>query len=1485
MTMSTKDHDSNGTNGENTEVREDASLPDPADGPGVPVVGLGASAGGLSALERFFDQLSDSTQAAFVLVQHLAPDRESEMAELLQNHTGMKVTQIQDGQPVAPNNVYVIPPGASLEIRQSVLSLSEPHEQRGKRLPIDHFLRSLAEDQGDNAVCIIFSGTGSDGSLGLKAIKESAGICMVQDPDDAEYEGMPQSAIATGEVDIIATATELARRLNEYIEHDRSIELPRVAGSLPDDDTDALQTILSTVRQNTGNDFSSYKRSTILRRIARRIQVNQVASLEEYANFLRNYPQEVDSLFKDFLISVTNFFRDTEAFEYVEEDVIPELVKRRDENGQIRVWVAGCATGEEAYSIAMQLLEQTDAKHRPPNLQVFATDLDDDALDFARRGTYPSSIAADVSPERLDRFFVEEKDGYRVTTQLKDVVLFAHHNLLTDPPFSDLDLVTCRNLLIYLERDVQQRLFDMFHYALNEDGVLFLGGSESPENVSNIFEGVNKAHRVYRCRKVPEKMPSFFPVNTITDVGDEAQDGGASGRSKTMSFGEIHRTLMLEEYAPPGVIVDEDYSIVHLFGNVGRILRPTEGDPTQNLLEKVGQNLRLELRPALFRAFERGESVSSRHVREQVDDQTRLINLSVRPLKHSAITGNYVHVVFDEVEDAPEALLRPDEADASGELVEHLEKELDRTKERLQTVTEEFETSNEELKASNEELQSMNEELRSTTEELETSKEELQSTNEELVTVNHELKTKIEELNEANADLENLLASTDIGTIFLNRDLNIKRFTPGMKSLFNLIDEDKGRPFSHISHALEYDGFVEDAEEVLDTLKPREIETESEDGRYLLVRILPYRTRDDRVDGVVLTFIDITARRTAEAEVKERARQQAVLARLGQMALRTEDTEQLKGQILEEVARAFDAQYCMILRLVDGALELDQGRGWDEGELQSIAANMGQSSHVGYTLTVDEPVIVNDFAADDRFAGPKRLADEDLQSGMSVAIHGEDDPYGILAVHAAEPAEYTVDDANFLHSVANLLGEFIRRTRTEEALREAKEEAEAATHAKSAFLANISHDLRTPLTALSGLAEVLQRRLDGDDATMVEQILDSADQLEKTLNAVLQFVDHGNTLTLTPKPVDVRSVVESVVGVVRESAPDAVDIRIDGPTDDEGSPQPVDAHLDETALNRVISNLVGNAVKFTDEGYVCVRIRERDEQLQIVVADTGEGMEADFLDRAFEPFEQQTMGAHRKHGGHGLGLAIVLELVEAMEGSVRVKSQPGRGTVFLVELPRSIGDASAGSSETSESQSPNASTSERGPAPSSMRPTEPKTEEGDSGKSGLQEEVAETDMPENGAPENGAPENEAPENRGEDGDEEGSDRMSLLLLEDNENSRYMFEHLLEDDFDVTSCLTYQGALDAAKNQRFDILLLDIHLDGQESGVDALHAIRDLPGYDAVPAVACTAFAREEERQSFLDDRFDRCVAKPVDTRKLRELLKEIVRDASRTSGT
>jgi two-component system CheB/CheR fusion protein len=854
--------------------------PSAPNNPRTTVVGIGASAGGVRALSQLFDALPDQLGAAFVVVVHLSPESRSELPNILSHRTKLGVVQVTETLPLRPDCIYVIPPDLQLKISDNEIAAIPFDEPRGKRAPIDSFFRSLASQHGDG-LAVILSGGGSDGAIGVRAVKEAGGIILVQSPDEAEHDSMPRNAIATEVADFVLPIRQLAEQLAILVP--AKGQIPAITKA-PDEE-EHLRRVLAHLRVRTGHDFSHYKRSTILRRVQRRMQITRKEGLDDYFAFLRDSADEAQALLADLLISVTTFFRDSRAFETLARVAITEMFKGK-EHGSIRVWSAGCATGEEAYSVAMLLMEEASRHELRPEIQVFGSDMDPRALTIAREGRYPSSIEADVSEERLRRFFVRDGDYYRVKRDLRDVVLFANHSLLKDPPFSRLDLILCRNLLIYLDRDLQQQVLSTLHYGLNPDGYLFLGSSESAEHPDGLFRTIDRDARIYQSLgHIADRLPTFPRLSGLSVEHASLVAATPTPLSARTTL-TAHRES-LEATAPPSILVDDTHRVIHLSENSGRYLHPSAGPLTTDLTDLVRSELRFELRAALHRAFERHEQTLTAGIPVRFNGSAIRIHLQVKPMKDENNEGPPRRAIVFFIEGDTEDSYGPSSqngiAEPNNQAVERLKQELELSQARLRTTREESEAANEELRAANEELQSINEEYRSTAEELETSKEELQSINEELQTVNSELKLKLETVSRANSDLQNLMAAMDFGTLFLDPTLKIKRFTPRLSDLFSITPGDIGRPITDFTHQLDYDELTADAKAVLDNLVPIEREIRSRKGEWYLVRYRPYRTVDDKIDGVVATFVDVTERRQMENALRtseERLRQEMRLVEL-----------------------------------------------------------------------------------------------------------------------------------------------------------------------------------------------------------------------------------------------------------------------------------------------------------------------------------------------------------------------------------------------------------------------------------------------------------------------------------------------------------------------------------------------------------------------------------------------------------------------------
>ena len=837
-----------------------------------PIVAIGASAGGLEALQELVHELPDDSGVCFVVIQHLAPDHESIMDELLGSHTPVDVKKIEDGAQPAANCVFVNPPGPSVLIEDGVFRLRKREEEAGLRTPIDQFFKSVAKTCGRDSVCVVLSGTGSDGTDGLRAVKASGGMAIVQKSDSARFPGMPDSAAATGLVDFVLRPKDMAACISEIIDHREALNGERDSDSRYREIEEHLNAILDAVADEDGPDFGKYKPGTLVRRIDRRMMLRRQRTVEGYVGALKREEDERSRLLQDFLIGVTRFFRDGEAFDELARCAIAPMVDTDQED--FRIWVPGCSTGEEAYTLAILMIEAMETANDRRPVKIFGTDIDLAALRHARAGHYNIGAVADLSEARRERFFRKDNGRYRVAQELRDSVVFAPHNLVEDPPFSRLDLVTCRNLLIYLNDRTQANVIPRFHYALNPGGYLFLGSAESVDPSPELFTPSDREARVYAA-----KAGAGRGLDVMTELPREHRPRlpsiSQSDREPSPAPSLATHMAALEDFAPPSALVDDQNRILNLSRNAGHFIRPPEGPYTSELTSVVREELRSELKRALNRAFSVGEPALTLPVTVGFNGSARRVIIHVQPVDQDSRQYRQALVLFIDSGSASQDDTRPDDLPDEGsdsERIRELENELRMTQERLSATRREHESSIQELKISNEELQSVNEEYRSTAEELETSKEELQSINEELSTVNSELKNKLDTIASAHSDLQNLINATEIGTLFLDSKLKIKMLTPAVEQLFNVTDSDVGRPITDFTHKLTYDGVESDAKKVLRDLAPVESEVKTSDGRWLMMHLRPYRTVEDRIEGVVLSFVDITARREAKERLRESER-------------------------------------------------------------------------------------------------------------------------------------------------------------------------------------------------------------------------------------------------------------------------------------------------------------------------------------------------------------------------------------------------------------------------------------------------------------------------------------------------------------------------------------------------------------------------------------------------------------------------------------
>ena len=1213
-----------------------------------PVVGIGASAGCIQALTTLFSQMPANSGMAFVVIVHLSPKHESNIDHIIATCTSMPVLQVTESVAIEADHVYVISPTHQLQMDDGRLLVSELERPRGRHVAIDTFFRTLAEVHMERAVCIVLSGTGSDGAIGVQRIKECGGVALAQTPSDAEYDGMPHSAIATGAVDFVLPAADMALKLVQLWGNAQRIELPASNDASmrvehpPTADAAAraeaaLHDVMTVLRQRTGHDFAHYKRATVLRRLERRLQVNGVPTLPDYHAFLESHPTETPALLKDLLISVTNFFRDRESFLALERELaaLPPPATAAQGNNKLRAWVAGCATGEEAYSVAMLLLEHAAQLPQPPEVLVFASDIDERAIATARAGVYPGSIDTDVPIARLRQFFQKHDGHWAVRRDLREKVLFAAHNILRDPPFSNLDVVCCRNLLIYLDRSVQTRVLEMFHFALNPGGLLFLGTSESADASGDLFVPVDKKHRIYRANRV-KRRPRALP-NLPLDAGGRLILPFTPPPVSRESYAELHDRLR-EAYAPPSVLIDANARVMHSTERAGAYLRFAPGQPSQDLLDVVRPALRLELRTAIYQAQEARQSVEARRILVDNEGHSTWVTITARPVENGG--ARFVLVLFDEVE----ATLHADATDAAAKdpMLKLLEEELQKTRIQLHGSIGQSATSTEELRASNEELQAINEELRSTTEELETSKEELQSVNEELITVNQELKHKVEETSKVNDDLKNLIASTDIATIFVDRSVRIKRFTPPATSLFNLIASDVGRSLLDITNRLDYRELDEDVAEAFESLHVVEREVRGPNGTTYLVRALPYRTHEDVIDGAVLNFVDISATRRAEQKLRE-----------GETRMR---------MVVESTK-----DYAIVTTDVTGRVT-----SWNVGAQRMFG--YGEDEMRGETLA-------RIFTESDRAAGaPEHEMRRAHEDGRAVDERWHQRKDGSIFYCSGILAP--MFDGSELVGYAKIARDLTDSKRTEaqlEALllseKEMRAELQAASALKDDFLAVMSHELKHPLNLIHVNAELLARQ---PEVRSTSTAMQAADVIRRTVMSQAKIIDdlldlsrmHTGKMSLEIRSIDWIAIINRVIGAV---AGDAERQQLDVTA----SLDPAAAYVsaDPVRVEQMVWNLISNALKFTPRGgTIHLRLSVDQAHARLDVTDTGQGLGIEFLPHVFDLFWQADRGTFRSRGGMGIGLALVKHLAEEHGGRVAVASDGlGTGARFSIWLPLADG--------------------------------------------------------------------------------------------------------------------------------------------------------------------------------------------------------------------
>lgn len=1215
------------------------------------VVGIGGSAGALQALITLLQSLGSESRLAIVVVLHLSPDHESHAVEILQRHTPLVVEQVTERTWLRHGHVYVIAPGTWLITEDGHIQPGEASSTRPSAV-IDLFFRTLAEVHRENAVGVVLSGTGRDGSLGLKHIKERGGVTIGQAIEDCEHADMPRAAQSSGGVDLMLAASDIGKRLSQLAD----LPHPRPGLSSMDDDLAedgpsgageesdrAFHEILAALRVRTRHDFRHYKRATLHRRLERRIQVNGLSDISAYLEFVRGRPQELSALLADMLISVTNFYRDPPAFEALRLDVIPRVLEAIPEDEEARIWIPACASGEESYSVAIAFQEYIDHTQRPRRLQVFASDINDAALGVARAGVYPANIAADVSEQALSTYFEKEDEFYRVRAKIREMIVFARHNVLSDPPFSRLDLICCRNLLIYLDRTAQAAVLNTFAYALNPGGYLFLGNAESADAAGDTFETVSKEHRIYRVR--PQSayngtrlLPRLVETTSLAPLTSPSR---AFGGLPDKSLAALHERAVAAN-SPPSVLISADYDIERVSPGAGRFITFGEGAPTRNLLTNVPADIRLELTTLLFRANASGSSAKTVFKRESANNAGGgdTLTITIHPVRAEDTQPLHWLVLFEQKPSESEA----ESAESQGDMVsratlEALEAENRSLKLHLQDTLHRSAMSTEELKASNEELQAINEELRSAKEELETSKEELQSINEELSTVNSELRINVEEGNRNNDDLRNLMEASDIATIFVDPAIRVKRFTPKATKLFSLIASDIGRPLADVKSRLDYGEIIEDATAAFRQLQPVERSVTGNDNEHYLARVVPYRTGQDKIGGAVLTFVDVTALRKAEKRVEQSEdRLRAAIASSKDFAVISTDNDGL------------------ILTWNDGARAIF---GHTEEEI------LGQSIDVLFT-------------PEDRARGipdqERRVAQREGRASDE-RWHLRKD--GTMFFCSGVMTTVTRDNGRGYIKIARDISAHKHREEQQEAelgsARESVATAQVRSDMRDRFLAVMSHELKQPLNVILVNTELLVRTPQAQASPQLkrigETIMRAVDAQVTIVNDLLDLsrVQTGK-LHLRRQPTDLRDIIQ------RFGEAMALDARQKNIAMSFELPAlPLFCVCDPVRIEQVVWNLMGNAIKFTpDGGAVNVSLQEEDDYARVAVADNGIGIAAEFLPNVFELFNQgdAPSAPGQRRPGLGIGLSLVRELVVAHDGRVDATSEGrGKGSTFTVWLP------------------------------------------------------------------------------------------------------------------------------------------------------------------------------------------------------------------------
>jgi two-component system CheB/CheR fusion protein len=1372
------------------------------------IAGIAASAGGLEAFTSMLSHLPTDTGMAFVLIQHLSPDYESLLSEILSRVTAMPVSQAQDGTSIEPNQVYVIPPNTQMTVANGLLRLSPRQKIAGKYMPADVFFESLAANRGNRAIGIVLSGTDGDGALGLTAIKVAGGVTFAQCQSTAKFDSMPNTAVATGSVDFVLPPHAIAE---ELVKLSRSPflfypELIQVVKATPQPG-DALSIIFALLRTATDIDFTLYKPTTLDRRIQRRMLLYKLETLEDYAEYLQAHPNEVQALYEEILIHVTEFFRDPEAFEQLKTQVFPTISENKSANTPIRIWVAGCSTGEEVYSIAMCLLEYFSDHATVPPIQIFATDISNAAINKARSGFYLETQMEAVSPERCSRFFVPlASGGYQISSAIRELCVFARHNLGGDPPFSNLDLISCRNVLIYFSDPLQKHIMSLFHYSLNLTGFLLLGTSESVKTASDLFRAVHEPTKIYAKNLCPTRPLFSFSSNARSVMSAESPPLVESIISNFDLTRNVDQ-LIANRYAPVSVTVDEQMHILQVRGDIDPYLRLPPGTTDLNLLLMAREGLEIPLRTAMYQAQTQKLSVRQEQIQIDEGDRSDLLNLEVIPFQPALATPVpfYFLLIFEAVLPASEPLSSAI-APSSETSIEQLEREVMQlrqalaaatqrelsTQAHLQAAIQEHNYLNQNLRVANEEIVSSNEELRSTNEELQTAKEEIQATNEELSTTNDELRSRNLRQNRDNSDLNNFVDSISVPIVMLTNDLRIRRFTPAAQQLFNVIPTDIGRPFSDLRTDFDAMNLESITLEVLKTLNTQEQEIQTRSGYWYTVRIRPYRTTENQIDGVTMVFMDIDALKRHAATLELARRYAESIVETVQIPLVVLDANLRVNTANRSFYELFQTSAAATLQ--HSLVELGNGQ-WNRSQLKSLL----------------EAVLVNDtriqnFELEYQL---EPMRQKTLLLNACKLLYEADTPLILLVIEDITERQQFETERNQLLAQEQM----------------ARQEAEAANRAKDEFLSNLSHELRSPLNALLGWAQMLLTR-SLDQATVTHAL----EVIERSARAQSQLVEDildtsrivSGKLKLTTRPINLRSVVQSAIETVQLSA-EAKAIQM------VANLSSVRTVGDSDRLQQVVWNLLSNAIKFTPKsGRVEVTLASVGNQAQIQVSDTGQGISADFLPHVFDRFRQADSSTTKARAGLGVGLAIVKHLVELHGGIVQAESLgKGRGATFTVLLPI-------------QNLPPEPTLS------STLEPTA--VEVSTSASSGFIDSLA---------------------------------GLQILVVDDQVDTLEVLKFMLERyGAEVQTVNSARAALAtlSENSSSYDVLICDIGMP-QEDGYWLIQQVRSLSPEQGgqIPAIALTAYTREEERQRAIDAGFQRHMAKPIEPAQLAEFIADLIR--------